>query len=60
MPRGTFLMMLAGRGLYTLGVVFLYWDHLRFHNAIWHAFALAASLVFYFAILAAVTRLAPM
>lgn len=59
-PRSTFLLMLTGGGLYTLGVVFLYWDRLRFHNAIWHAFVLAASFVFYFAILAEVSRLAPM
>jgi len=59
-PRPTFLLMLTGGGLYTLGVVFLYWDRLRFHNAIWHAFVLAASFVFYFAILAEVSRLAPM
>lgn len=59
-PRPTFMLMLAGGGLYTLGVVFLYWDRLRFHNAIWHAFVLAASFVFYFAILAEVSRLAPM
>lgn len=59
-PRPIFMLMLAGGGLYTLGVVFLYWDRLRFHNAIWHAFVLAASFVFYFAILAEVSRLAPM
>jgi hemolysin III len=59
-PRATFLMMLMGGGLYTLGVIFLYWDRLRFHNAIWHAFVLAASFTFYFAILAEVSRLAPM
>lgn len=58
--HGTFMLMLTGGGLYTLGVVFLYWDRLRFHNAIWHAFVLAASFVFYFAILAEVSRLAPM
>ncbi|HUF86273.1 MAG TPA: hemolysin III family protein [Thermohalobaculum sp.] len=59
-PRPTFMLMLAGGGLYTLGVVFLYWDRLRFHTAIWHAFVLAASFVFYFAILAEVSRLAPL
>ncbi len=58
--HATFMLMLTGGGLYTLGVVFLYWDRLRFHNAIWHAFVLAASFVFYFAILAEVSRLAPM
>ncbi len=58
--HATFALMLTGGGLYTLGVVFLYWDRLRFHNAIWHAFVLAASFIFYFAILVEVTRLAPM
>ena len=57
--RATYHLMLTGGGLYTLGVVFLYWDRLRFHNAIWHAFVLAASFIFYVAILVEVTRLAP-
>jgi hemolysin III len=57
--HATFMMMLTGGGLYTLGIVFLYWDRLRFHNAIWHGFVLAASFVFYFAILTEVSLLAP-
>jgi hemolysin III len=38
------LMLLAiGGVLYTIGVVFHFWEKLRYHNAIWHAFVLAAS-----------------
>lgn len=37
------LLLAAGGGLYTIGIVFHLWENLRYHNAIWHAFVLAAS-----------------
>jgi hemolysin III len=43
-------LMLAGGLLYTAGAVFYLWERLPFHNTIWHAFVLAASLVFYIAV----------
>ena len=52
----TFLLIASGGGLYTIGVVFLYWERLRFHNAIWHAFVLIASFLTYAAILLEVMR----
>jgi len=55
----TFALMIAGGLVYSLGVVFLYWPRLRFHNAIWHAHVLAASYIFYAAILVEVARHAP-
>ena len=55
----TFTLIAAGGVLYTLGVGFLYWERLRFNNAIWHAFVLAASFLIYAAILLEITRLAP-
>lgn len=54
LPAPVVVLMLAGGGLYTLGVVFYLWDRLPFHNTIWHVFVLAASLVFYAAVLVAI------
>ncbi len=57
--NATFTLIAAGGVLYTIGVGFLYWERLRFHNAIWHAFVLIASFLIYAAILLEITRLAP-
>jgi hemolysin III len=56
---GALVLVLTGGGLYSLGVVFHLWQRLPFHNAIWHGLVLAASVVFYAAILIEVTRHAP-
>lgn len=45
-----FALMLAGGLLYSLGTPFLLLERLRFHNAIWHGFVVAASVVFFVAI----------
>jgi hypothetical protein len=42
--------MLVGGLLYTGGVVFFLWEALPFHNTIWHVFVLAATAVFYVAV----------
>jgi len=52
-------LVLTGGGLYTLGVGFHLWHRLPFHNAIWHGLVLAASFVFYAAVLVEVLRHAP-
>jgi hemolysin III len=45
------MVALVGGGmLYTIGIVFHLWEGLRFHNAIWHLFVLAAALCHYLAI----------
>jgi hemolysin III len=44
------LLLAAGGGLYTIGIVFHLWEKLRYHNAIWHAFVLAASACHFAAI----------
>lgn len=44
-------LMALGGGLYTFGVLFYLWDRLPYHNTIWHAFVLVASLAFYAAVL---------
>ena len=49
------LLLAAGGCLYTIGIVFHLWEKLRYHNAIWHAFVLAASACHFAAIAQAVS-----
>jgi Predicted membrane protein, hemolysin III homolog len=51
LPTSVLVLMAVGGGLYTLGVVFYLWQRLPFHYTIWHVFVLAASFVFYSAVL---------
>lgn len=51
LPVPVLVLMSIGGGLYTLGVVFYLWRELPFHYTIWHVFVLAASFVFYAAVL---------
>lgn len=51
LPTPVLVLMATGGGLYTLGVVFYLWRGLPFHYTIWHIFVLAASFVFYAAVL---------
>jgi hemolysin III len=44
-------LIIVGGSLYTVGVGFFLWKRLPFHNTIWHVLVLAASFVFYAAIL---------
>ena len=37
------MLLLVGGVLYTVGVVFHLWERLRYSNAIWHTFVVAAS-----------------
>jgi hemolysin III len=52
-------LVATGGALYTLGVAFHLWDRLPFQNAIWHAHVLAASFVFYAAVVVEVGAKAP-
>ena len=54
----TLAMMVGGGVLYTVGVLFHLWDGLPYQNTIWHALVLAASFVFYAAVLTEVARAA--
>jgi hemolysin III len=47
----TMALMLAGGGLYTVGVAFLMLERMPFHNAVWHGFVLSATFVFYAAVM---------
>jgi len=48
------LLLAIGGCLYTIGIVFHLWRRLRYHNAIWHAFVLAASACHFAAVADAV------
>jgi hemolysin III len=43
LPPATIWLLAVGGVLYSAGVLFHLWETLRFHNAIWHAFVLAAA-----------------
>ncbi|NNM72403.1 PAQR family membrane homeostasis protein TrhA [Enterovirga aerilata] len=51
LPPSTVWLMVAGGTVYIAGVIFHVWDGLRFQNAVWHAFVLVASILFYSAVL---------
>jgi hemolysin III len=53
----TLWLLAAGGLLYSAGVVFHAWRNLRFQNAIWHAFVLAAAAVHYSAVLTCITAM---
>ncbi|WP_372423516.1 PAQR family membrane homeostasis protein TrhA [Salinarimonas chemoclinalis] len=46
----TLWFIAIGGATYTAGIVFHLWESLRFHNAVWHAFVLAASTFMYVAV----------
>ena len=46
----SFLLLLIGGLLHTIGVPFLLWQRLPHHNTIWHVFVLAATGLCYGAV----------
>jgi hemolysin III len=50
-PYASMLLIVIGGIIYSLGVVFHVWERLRFQNAIWHGFVVAAAAVHYSAVL---------
>jgi hemolysin III len=59
MTDAGFALMVVGGVLYSVGVIFHLWHALPFQNAIWHGHVLAASFVFYAAILVEVYAASP-
>ncbi|MCJ8517375.1 hemolysin III [Pseudorhizobium tarimense] len=51
LPPITVWLIVTGGIIYSLGVIFHVWEKLRFQNAIWHAFVVAASAVHYGAVI---------
>ena len=47
-------LIVAGGVLYSVGVIFHVWEKLRFQNAIWHGFVVAAAAVHYSAVVTSV------
>jgi hemolysin III len=50
LPRMTMLLIIAGGLLYSAGVPFYLWEKLKFQNAIWHMFVVAAAATHFVAI----------
>ena len=50
-PFASLLLIIVGGVIYSLGVIFHVWEKLRFQNAIWHGFVVAAAAVHYSAVL---------
>ena len=50
----TVTLIVIGGVLYSLGVIFHVWQKLRFQNAIWHGFVVAAAAVHYSAVVACI------
>jgi hemolysin III len=50
-PFASMLLIVIGGVIYSLGVIFHVWEKLRFQNAIWHGFVIAAAAVHYSAVL---------
>jgi hemolysin III len=50
-PSTSLWLLVIGGVLYSIGTVFHGWRRLRFHNAIWHSFVLAAAGCHYSAVL---------
>ncbi|MBB4228112.1 MULTISPECIES: PAQR family membrane homeostasis protein TrhA [Rhizobium] len=50
-PFASMLLIVIGGIIYSAGVIFHVWEKLRFQNAIWHGFVVAAAAVHYSAVL---------
>ncbi|MFC6445488.1 PAQR family membrane homeostasis protein TrhA [Shinella zoogloeoides] len=50
----TLTLIVVGGVLYSVGVIFHVWEALRFQNAIWHGFVVAAAAVHYSAVVSSV------
>lgn len=51
LPLATSILIVIGGVVYTAGVLFHVWERLKFQNAIWHGFVLAAAAIHYAAVL---------
>lgn len=58
MPMAVSALIVVGGVLYSVGVIFHLWEGLKFQNAIWHGFVLAASACHFTAVTAGAFKLA--
>lgn len=56
LPSGVVALMITGGVLYSIGVGFYLWERLTFHYTIWHVCVLAATMVFYAAVVMLVVQ----
>ncbi|MBL0370987.1 hemolysin III family protein [Rhizobium sp. KVB221] len=56
LSHATLVLILVGGVIYSLGVIFHIWERLRFQNAIWHGFVVAAAGVHYAAVLTTIVQ----
>jgi hemolysin III len=54
LSTATLTLIVVGGLLYSVGVIFHVWEKLRFQNAIWHGFVVAAAAVHYSAVVTSV------
>lgn len=54
LPMASAILLGMGGVLYSVGVIFHVWDGLRYQNAVWHIFVLAAAVCHYTSILGGV------
>lgn len=54
LPLASAILLGMGGVLYSVGVIFHLWDGLRYQNAVWHTFVLAAAVCHYASILGGV------
>ena len=45
LPTTALWLLVAGGGVYSLGIVFHLWERLQFHNVMWHAFVVVGSML---------------
>ncbi|OLP57659.1 DNA-binding protein [Rhizobium rhizosphaerae] len=55
LPEATLVLILIGGLIYSFGVIFHVWEKLRFQNAIWHGFVVAAAAVHYSAVVTCIS-----
>ncbi|MEO6394836.1 MAG: hemolysin III family protein [Devosia sp.] len=51
LPPAAFWLVLAGGLTYSAGIVFHLWERLKFHNALWHAFVVAGTVLHLWALM---------
>lgn len=51
LPESSIILLFAGGGCYSLGVVFYAWRNLKYGHGIWHLFVLAGSITHFFSVL---------
>ena len=59
LPLATCILIVVGGVIYSAGVIFHVWEKLKFQNAIWHGFVVAAAAVHYAAVITCFSLAAP-